>query len=204
MGIELARLCPESEETSEYTKGFTDGFYALKNTLLACPHTTEQDLTEILASLDSWNLLEAPRLTLPEKYEDLGLYLANLQHRERVQFLGFWNRERVHVNLNVCIPLDTYLLSDSRYLFPNEVMLLNSRGGEGITAFCVGCIQGTSTALIVLKSEMNKDWFLWNAHGGIEQPWKGMGNSSGAFITVDELQRIKLTSADGLWAAQFL
>lgn len=207
MGIELATYCPElkhnenNEDNRANTVNPVDTLSSLQG-----------DISALMLSLDAI-MAAHPRQerqinSLPERLSDLMDYLERLRPSECRFVLGNWEEEVVYVNL--------YHAVERGWLAPfhgnvNINIGIRLETGEWDSVFtyggyCVGCIEGTDTALIFMDCQDEpKCWLLWTPARAVQEGWAGVDSETGLrgrFVEVGEDLNIRLGNPLNGWVEE--
>ena len=178
MGIEILTYDRESnhpEHNKDYQKGFIDGVRALRShqeNEWSLPYTLEATCPE--------NILGEPLrlLVLPRSLPTLVNYLCTVPPSRTQVVLGFLQDEIVYVNLNYPIAVqDGPPFQGNVILHDIGELALGTDWSDirpSTLGYCVGCIEGTGTALIFVVGDHLYQWFLWTPEGAVQEAWKGM------------------------------
>jgi hypothetical protein len=190
MGIELATYCPELT----YNENDEDNGTNIINPVDAL-RSPQRNTTALELSLDE-PVAAQPRgvrhiSSLPERIFDLPDYIGRLRPWERRFALGNWEGHLVYVSLDRGVEIEL------QRLFRGKVEIdgcidFQTGDWEGFwtDGYCVGCIEGTGTALIsVERSNGPKQWLLWTPERAVQEGWEGLdwdNGHRGWFIQVGE------------------
>jgi hypothetical protein len=179
MGIELATYCPELRHNENDEDNRTDIINPVDPLRSPEGNITAQDL-----SLDA-PVAAPPRgerqiNSLPERMPELGDYIERLRPWERRFILGNWHGRLVYVKLDRAVEIEWHRMFHGKVEIDGFV-LFESGYWEGFwcDGYCVGCIEGTSTALISVDRTLGRQWLLWTPEGAVEDGWRGLDWENG-------------------------
>jgi hypothetical protein len=182
----LKRPQGQDSVSKDYEKGFINGVKALRN------HRVNE--IPSYAWRGGWSEIVSDQLPLralsvPNTLPILRTYLADIAPAQRRVVWGFWENEIVYVNLNVPVEIqDGPPLEGSVTIEKIEELVLGtdvSFDHPSADGHCVGCIEGTGTALIMLDQHSPLKWYLWTPDGAVRQGWKGVHGYKESFVMVD-------------------
>jgi hypothetical protein len=134
-------------------------------------------------------------LSVPRTVPVLVDYLAGITPSQSKVVWGFWQDEIVYVDLKVPIEIrEGPPFQGAVTIVDIEEVVL----GTDVSFFspptpghCVGCIEGTGTALIMVDRHSPFKWFLWTPDGAVREGWKGM-NGKRSFVRMEDKLNISL------------
>jgi hypothetical protein len=204
MGIELATYSRElkrNEHDADSRSPFINPVGASRS-----PQPNETALDRALDALVAENQQrERQIISLPARLSDLVSYLGSLRSWQRRVVLGTWEYEEVYVNLDHAVEIQ------GQHLFQGNVdiheCILSETGDwecfSSCAGYCVGCIEGTGTALLFVdREDRPREWLLWTPVGAVQETWKGMdveNGSRGRFFEVGQDFNIGLLAACDGW-----